>query len=185
MRHLVGLCLLAACLIGASPGVAQETIPPAVAAVIDYQRVMREAKAATSIRDQVDAKRKLYQDQIAREEKRLVDADKELTRQRAVLSAEAFGERRGAFEKKVADVQRLVQERRRELDQVSAAALNEVRGVIIEIVGVLSEERGFNIVLPSSGVLLFSPKVDLTRDVIARLDGRLPSVKVPEKVGQN
>ena len=169
----------------AQPG---ERVPPAVAAVIDYQRVLRDARAAKTIRDQIEGRRKGYQDQISREEKRLVDADKELTKQRAVLSADAFGQRRQDFEKRVADVQRMVQQRRRELDQVSAIALNDVRNSIIDIVGGLAEERGFNIVLPSSGVLLFSPRVDLTQDVISRLDVQLPSVKVPDqapdRVGQ-
>jgi len=77
-----------------------------------------------------------------------------------------------------------VQERRRTLDQTSAAALNQVRNAMIEVVSVLSAERGFNLVMPSSAVLLFSPKIDLTVEVIKRLDGKLPNVKVPEKVAQ-
>jgi outer membrane protein len=156
-----------------------------VGAVIDYQRVLREAKAAKSIREQIEARRKLYQDQIAKEEQKLNDADKELAKQRAVLSAEAFNGKRQEFQKKVGTVQRMVQERRRTLDQVSSSALNQVRNAMIEIVSDLSEERGFNLVLPSSAVLLFSPQIDLTQEVIKRLDGKLPSVKVPEKVAAN
>lgn len=163
---------------------APRTLPMAVAAVIDYQRVLREAQAAKSIRDQVDVRRKLFQDQIAKEEKRLVDTDKDLTKQRAVLSAEAFGQKRRDFEKKVSEVQRMVQERRRTLDQTSGAALNQVRNAIIEIVSGMADQRGFNIVLPSSGVLLFSPQIDLTQEVIAQLDETLPSVKVPERIAQ-
>jgi outer membrane protein len=185
MRQLVALALFVALLIGAGPAGAQEPFPPAVAAVINYQRVMAEAKAPASIRDQVDARRKVLQDAIAKERQRLVTAEKELAKQRAVLSAEAFDERRGEFDKKVDDVEKSLQERGRRIERQAASALNEVRDAIIRIVGGLSEERGFNIVLPSSGVLLFSPRVDLTRDVIARLDGQLPDVKVPETVGQN
>ncbi len=182
LRPLVGLCLLLAA--GAGPALAQEKLPPAVAAVIDYQRVLREAKAARSIREQIETRRKLYQDQIAKEEQKLNDADKELAKQRAVLSAEAFKDKREEFQKKVAGVQRMVQERRRTLDQTSASALNQVRNAMIEIVSELSAERGFNLVMPSSAVLLFSPKIDLTVEVIKRLDGKLPSVKVPERVAQ-
>jgi outer membrane protein len=176
-----------ACLAAAPPAAAAaaEQLPPAVGAVIDYQRVLREAKAAKSIREQIEARRKLYQDQIAKEEQKLNDADKELAKQRAVLSAEAFNGKRQEFQKKVGTVQRMVQERRRTLDQVSSSALNQVRNAMIEIVSDLSEERGFNLVLPSSAVLLFSPQIDLTQEVIKRLDGKLPSVKVPEKVAAN
>ena len=165
-------------------GSAETKLPPTVAGVIDYHRIMRDSKAARTIRDQVDARQKIYQAEIAKEEKKLVDTDKELTKQRAVLSADAFQQKRQDFDKRVADVQRLVQERRRQLDQVSAAALNEVRKGIIQIVASMAEARGFNLIVPSSGVLVFSPAIDMTDDVIAQLDTRLPSVKVPEKVAQ-
>src|SRR5215218_1964010 len=89
-----------------------QKLPPAVAAVIDYQRVLRDSKAAQSIRDQVEARRKLFQDQISKEEQRLTDAEKEMTKQRAVLSAEAFSNKREDFQKKVTEVQRMVQDRR-------------------------------------------------------------------------
>ena len=76
----------------------------------------------------------------------------------------------------------MAQERRRQLDQVAAAALNEVRAAMIQVVGELAEARGFNLVLPSSGLLLFSPQIDLTDEVLARLDQKLPNIKVPDKV---
>ncbi len=159
-----------------------QPLPPATAAVIDYQRVFKDARAARAIGDQVDARRQLYQEEIAREEQRLHEADKELARQRSVLSPEAYAERRRGFEQQVAEVQRMVQGRRRQLDQAKAMALNEVRSAMIAIVGELSDVRGFNLVLPTSGVLLFAPQIDLTEEVIGRLDVELPSVKVPERV---
>ena len=181
--RLLAACLgLAIGLLALTPGAhAVDPLPPAVAAVIDYQRILRDAKAAQSIRIQVDARRQRYQDQIAKEEQRLHENDKALAKQRSVLSSEAYAEKRQTFEEDVAEVQRMVQERRRQLDDVSAAALAEVRNTLIEVVGELAEKAGFNIVLPSSGVLLFSPKIDLTEDVLTRLDDRLPDVKVGEK----
>ena len=161
------------------PAPAQEKLPAAVVAVIDYQRILREAKAARAIRDQVESRRSSTRTRSPREEQRLHEADKELARQRGILSAEAFSERRSAFEAEVAAVQRMVQERRRQLDQVAAASLNEVRSAMIEVVGELSDARGFNLVLPTSGLLLFSPKIDLTDEVLARLDQKLPNIRVP------
>jgi Skp family chaperone for outer membrane proteins len=178
---VLGLC--AALVLGAAEPVrAQDRLPPAVAAVIDYQRILRDAKAARAIRDQVETRRKLYQDQIAKEEQRLHELDKELAKQRSVLTPEAFAEKRRDFEGQVAEVQRMVQERRRQLDQAAATALNEVRSAMIDIIGEFADSRGFNLVLPTSGVLLFSPRIDLTEEVLARLDAKVPNIKVPEKV---
>jgi outer membrane protein len=159
-------------------GAAAQKLPPAVAAVIDYQRILRDAAAARSIRDQIEARRKTYQEEISKEEQRLHEVDKEFARQRSVLSPDDFAEKRREFEQDVAEVQRKVQERRRELDRLSAAALNEVKEALIAIVTSIADERGFNLVLPSSEVLFFARSLDLTEEVLAKLDARLPQVQL-------
>jgi Skp family chaperone for outer membrane proteins len=160
--------------------VAAQQLPPAVAAVIDYQRILRDAAAARSIREQIESRRMSYQTEISKEEQRLYEADKAFAKQRSVLSPEAFAEKRKAFEEDVSEVQRLVQERRRELDRVAEIALNEVKTALIEIVTGIAEERGFNLVLPSSEVLFFARKIDLTEEVLAKLDSMLPDVVVSQ-----
>ncbi|MGH6944778.1 MAG: OmpH family outer membrane protein [Geminicoccaceae bacterium] len=157
-----------------------QQLPTTVAAVIDYQRILREASAARSIRDQIEVRRKAYQDEISKEEQRLRDADKAFAKQRSLLTPEALAEKRQAFEQDVAEVQKLVQERRHELDEVSAVALNQVKDALIEIVTGMAEERGFNLVLPSSEVLFFARKIDLTEEVLQKLDAKLPKVVVPK-----
>ena len=161
-------------------GADAQKLPTTVAAVIDYQRILRDAAAAKSIREQIEARRQAYQEEISKEEQRLHEADKAFAKQRSVLSTEAFAEKRRAFEQEVAEVQRLVQERRRELDSMAAAALNEVKEALIEIVTSIAEERGFNLVLPNSEVLFFSRSLDLTEEVLAKLDARLPQVQLSE-----
>jgi Skp family chaperone for outer membrane proteins len=180
-RLLVGASLAAALATAGPIDEAQaQKLPPTVAAVIDYQRILREAAAARSIRGQIEVRRKAYQEEISKEEQRLHEADKEFAKQRSLLTAEAFTEKRREFEQDVAEVQRLVQERRRELDNVAAVALNQVKEALIEVVTSIADERGFNLVLPSSEVLFFARRIDLTEEVLAKLDGRLPDVRVPE-----
>ena len=178
---LAGLVVLAT-LWGVPGQPRAQQLPAAVAAVIDYQQVLRDARAARSIREQIEVRRAAYQEEISAQEERLRDAEQELAKQRSLLAPEAFAEKRREFEKEVAEVQRLVQERRRELDRISAVALNEVKEALIDIVTDLAEERGFNLVLPSSEVLFFARRIDLTEEVMAELDARLPEVDVPSTV---
>lgn len=159
-----------------------QKLPATVAAVIDYQRILRDAAAARSIREQIEVRRKAYQEEISQQEQRLHEADKAFAKQRSLLTPEAFAEKRREFEEEVAQVQRLVQERRRQLDAASAVALNEVKKALIQVVTSIAEERGFNLVLPSSEVLFFSRRIDLTDEVLGKLDARLPDVRVPETV---
>lgn len=177
---VIALLALSAWSLGSSPATRAQELPSTVAAVIDYQRILKEAQAARSIREQIEARRKAYQDEISEEEQRLREADQAFAKQSSVMSPEARAEKRRDFEKEVVEVQRLVQERRSELDRASAMALNEVKKVLIEIVTGMAEERGFNLVLPSSEVLFFSRRIDLTEEVLTELDARLPRVEVPK-----
>ena len=159
---------------------AAQPLPATVAAVVDHQRIMRDSKAGKSIQQQLETRRKLYLDQLAKEEQRLAEVGKELARQRGVLAADVFAQKRKEYEEAVQALQRASNERRRQLDEALTAANALVRQALKEIVDELAEARGFNLVLPASGVLLFSPKIDITDEVMARLDRKLPSVKLPE-----
>lgn len=175
-----GLLLFALAALGVPAVAPAQQLPATVAAVIDYQRILRDAAAARSIREQIETRRKAYQEEISKEEQRLHEADKAFAKQRSLLTPDASAERRREFEQEVAEVQRMVQERRRALDEVSATALNEVKQALIEVVTSIADERGFNLVLPSSEVLFFSRRIDLTEEVLAKLDARLPDVRVPQ-----
>jgi outer membrane protein len=157
-----------------------QQLPTTIAAVIDYQRILKDAAAAKSIREQIATRRQAYQDEINQEEQRLREADQSFAKQRSLLTPEALAEKRRDFEKEVVDVQRLVQERRRALDRASAIALNEVKKALIDIVTGIAEERGFNVVLAASEVLFFASEIDITGEVLAKLDGQLPEVAVPD-----
>ncbi len=162
------------------PAAAQQ-LPGTIAAVIDYQKILRDSSAAKSIRDQIETRRKAYQGEISKEEQRLHQAEKELAKQRSLLTPEAVADKRKVFEDDVASYQRMVAERRRQLDNLSAEALNEVRNALIEIVTGIADERGFNLVLPSSEVLFFARQIDLTDEVLGKLNAKLPEVVVSQK----
>ncbi len=179
-RRLLALLALAASAPVALRRAAAQPLPATVAAVVDHQRIMRDSRAARSIQQQLEVRRKLYLDQLAKEEQRLNEVGKDLARQRGVLAAEVFAARRKEYEEAVQALQRASIERRRQLDEALGAANAQVRQALKEIVDELAEARGFNLVLPASALLLFSPKIDITEEVLARLDRKLPSVKVPE-----
>jgi outer membrane protein len=165
---------------GPSPAARAQQLPTTIAAVIDYQRILKDAAAAKSIRQQIETQRKAYQDEINKEEQRLREADQSFAKQRSLLTPEALAEKRRDFEKEVVEVQRLVQERRRALDRASAVALNEVKKALVDIVTGIAEERGFNVVLAASEVLFFASEIDITEEVLAKLDGQLPEVAMPD-----
>lgn len=157
-------------------------LPPTVAAVVDYQRVLQEARASRSIAEQMDERRKAYHDEISAEEERLFEAEKALSKQRSVLSEEAINAKQKELEASVQAVRELTQKRRQQLEQVSAEAVTQVERALFEVLTTIAEERGLNVVLPTSQVLFFSRQIDLTEEVLAQLDARLSEVPVTDQV---
>ena len=182
VRLAVALALVLALGTGAraqAPEGDASRLAPAVVAVIDYQRLLRESDAAASIRAQVETKRQAYEAEVEAERRRLAEADRRLNEARAELPAEEYRARRRAFEADVAAVQRLVQERRRMLDEASNAGFQRIRDTVVQIIDALSGRYRFNLVLPRSEVLVFAPEIDLTAEVMAELNERLPRVDIP------
>ncbi len=157
----------------------QELIPPAVVAVLDSQYVIVNGKASQGIRTQIEAIRDIYSEEITALEDQLRSEEEELQRQRAILAPEVFTERREAWESRLDYVERLVDERNRQIDRAFNEAMNKVRDVVLEVIIEMTEQRGFNIILEKGDLVFADRALDITEDVISALDVLLPSIEVP------
>jgi outer membrane protein len=147
-------------------------------AVVDVQRILTEAKASKGIQPELENLRKEFQNKVRDEERALREAEQQLSQQRAILSPDAFAQKRREFADKAGEAQRLVQERRKSIDR----AFNETRNVIIQNLALVTQdiarERKLNIVLDKKFTFMSANSLDITTEVIARLDKKLPKVKI-------
>lgn len=154
-------------------------VPASIIAVIDSQRINRDAAALKNARQQLEQYRFSFQSEIAKEEEKLRAEEQEIARQRSVLSPEAFEQKRQAFQGKVVDLQKRIQERSQSLEKMLNGVREQVTVQVIEILKALATERGFNMVLDRAQVQIFiGDSIDITPEVLKRLDQRLPTVKV-------
>lgn len=147
-------------------------------AVVDVQGVMRASKAAKVIQQKIDVRRGAYQEEVTVEERQLRQAEQELAQQRAILSPEAYQQRVRDFQTRVAEVQRGVQSRKRALDEAFAKAMNEVRRALVGVVAEIAEHNNVKVVLFKSQIVIAEKSLDISEQVLALLDERLPSVDV-------
>lgn len=147
-------------------------------AVIQYQRILREAKATKSIRPQREKLRTDFENAVRDEERKLRAAERELVNQRSILSPEAYLQRRQKLERQAKEAQRNASAKKREIERALATAMNKVRRNLRKITAAIAKERSVNLVLPGSMVVLFERKFDITKEVLKRLDEQLPSLKV-------
>ncbi|MEK9753063.1 MAG: OmpH family outer membrane protein [Rhodospirillaceae bacterium] len=161
-----------------APAGAAEEIPLRVI-VLNLEEIRREAAIVKNIRDQIAEFQKSFQAGIQKEEDALRTANQELAKKRTILSPEAFAKERRQFEQRVVAVQQLVQKRKRQLDQAQVDAMFVVEKQLNTIITDIAQKRRASIVLRRSQTILIARDIDVTGEVLARLNKEL--VKVPVK----
>lgn len=146
--------------------------------IVNIQKIMRESKAASSVREQLKSKQRAFQAELDTKEKSLQQEDQELAKQRANLSAEAFNQKVEAFRQKAISARQEIQNKRAQLDKGFGGALNRIQENTLNIVKEVANEKGLKLVLSSSQVLYSDNAMDITGDVLSRLNSKLPSVSV-------
>lgn len=147
-------------------------------AILDVERVRRTASAVKAIHSQLGSHVDAYRAETQKEEQEIRSAQEELARKRTVLSPEAYAEERRKLEEQLVGAQGRVQERRQALERVNAAAMQQVQGVLESIVSEIASEQNLTLILRKDQVVFLSPDLEITDQVLQRLDQQLPTVRV-------
>jgi Skp family chaperone for outer membrane proteins len=164
----------AAAPVGAGPAL----VPPTIA-VVDMQRVVVESAAGKSIQAQLDTERRKIRDQVTRMEDELKTAQNQYIRTRSVMAPDAAKEQEQSLQRKQADAQRILQERQEAFQRGSGDAINVVEDNMRAIVQQIAAERRIGMVINKQAVISIADKnMDITDDVVQRLNTKLPTVTV-------
>ncbi len=160
------------------PAVAQDPGTPAVVAVVNLARIMTEALAVVSAREQLQELSVKAQQDIAERENKLREEDVELQQQRAIVSAEVFAERVQEFQGRAAELQQRVRTVRQTLDEALNGTMSRIRTFALEEISKVAEDKGIDVVLAESQVVVVRNVFDLTQQALDQLNERVPSVKI-------
>ena len=152
---------------------AQELAPPIIA-IIDVQKVRRDSTAVKGLSKRIAEQKAQYQTALREQEQALREADQELARQRSILSPEAYAKKRGELEQRVGSMRREARNRKRGLDNIFAQGMAKVQAELAKVAKEIAEERGLDLILSKSTVVLVRPKFELTQEAVRRLNARLP-----------
>lgn len=152
-------------------------------ATMDSQQILREAKAAQTVTAQIKGFFGQLEKLAASEEAALKAKQEQFRQQAAILAPDAQQQRQLELQKSYTDAQRLLQERRIAIDRVRQQAFEVMKAQILGIIEELQKERSFQVVLDRSSYSWAAPQLDITPEIIKRLDRRLPSVTVEKPQG--
>ncbi len=143
----------------------------------------RSSAAGKSVRAQIDQRQQQFQAEIR-------PIQQELEKIRAQFGNRlpgagdagdaAFAAKRKAMRERVNELQRLIQERKRELDDMFNNGMHQVDLALVAVLKELAQERGINLILNAGrgrGLVLFAEnQIVITDEALRRLDKRLPKV---------
>lgn len=164
--------------VSAVPARAQLDRAPVIG-VIDIQGVLRASTAVQALSRDIEALRDRTQAEIQDREAALRAADIDLAERRASLTAEAYAEAREKLETEGVEIQRLLQEERRRLDQRFSLGMAEVQQVLLRIAQDIARENNLDLVLSKSIVIIVRPEFDFTDEALQRLNAELKEVPLP------
>ena len=174
--------LAAACVLGTPPASFAQATPgavPVVVGVLDVQLIMRDSKAAKSVRSQLDRQASAYQAELAQQENALRNADQQLMEQRASLGVDEFNKRSSDLSQKADALRQTAEKRREELQKMESGAMVQIEQTLLQAAAEIAKARGLTLVLNKSAVLLNVQGYDITQDALKMLDAELTSVKLP------
>lgn len=176
-KGLVLGAFLAALIVNSNHALALEEKTSSVA-ILDVEEVIKNSSVMKDIQKKVSNKQKEFQKEIDKRQALLQEEDKKLTSKKNILSKEAFEKEQGIFEKKVADLKDFLDKRQNSLKKASLDAMGKVQERVKDIVSDISKERNFNLILPASQTVFYTTEIDISADVLRRLNEKIVKVDV-------
>ena len=153
-------------------------LEPVSLAVVDFRGVLSKSEAARNIRSVVDEKRQEIRKYFLEVENSLRDEQKNLSKKRSIVTAEAFEQRARNLKEKAQSAQKLAQTSNQKLKKSFDQAMDKVQKELLRTVAEVAEESGVGVVLFRSAIVIAVKKLDISKEVLKRLNKKLPDVKV-------
>ena len=180
LRLLVAFLLMSGPLFAAEPPMLAAVSPAQAPTiyVVDLKRVLDEAKASVGVQKKIEAQRSAFQTEISAKEKFIRDAEQDLLASRNKIESAAYAQKEKELRQKFSEVEQYVQERRRLLEQATTLSMGKVRSVLLGIVTDIAHRRGVQAVLIKQQVLWTENSLDITDQVLERLNKQMPDLPV-------
>lgn len=192
-RPWAAACLAAGCLaivIALTPHVAApqavtetetniepEPVPLRIA-ILDIQRVIQNAAAVKALQSRMREYVEAYRSETEKEEEEIRAAQQELASKRDAISPEQYEAERRMLEQRLIEAQATVQQRKQTLDQTQQQGMDQVQSALNAVVTEIANEEGLTLILRKDQTVLNATALEITDEVLSRLNERLPTAAV-------
>ncbi|HEY1503490.1 MAG TPA: OmpH family outer membrane protein [Stellaceae bacterium] len=155
-----------------------QQVPVPVIITVDVQQILRDSLVAKDVQAQMDQRTDRYTKEVTDQENELQKTQEELEKERSTLASDAFNTKMRDFQRSYDALDNRVQATRQALQQSYNDAMTKVENTALQIISDVAAERKANLVVAKAAVLFEAPELDITQEVIKRLDVKLPQVQL-------
>jgi outer membrane protein len=159
------------------PGTAMAQAAPVLIAVIDSKGIMTQSTVGKGLQAAGNQRLKQLEDDTQKRRDSLAKQSQLLEQQRATMTPQDYQNKRGDLIKQDDQMRQDYQNKRRALDTAVNGALEQIQTQSLVIVKQIVQQKNITMVLYKEAVAWGPNVVDITPDVVAQLNQKLPSVK--------
>ena len=145
---------------------------------LDFKYVLNESEAGKKA--QVQLKKKLDNGvkNLSKQEKIVLEEEKKIIQQKKILSPEEYKKKVSELRKKVSDLQKQRSKLLNTVAKQRSKARSELLKNLNPVVKEYMVEKNIRMVLDKKGIILADEKLDITNDIITKLNAKIKTLKL-------
>ena len=148
----------------------------------DLNGILRAADANVKVRELLDTQRQKFQDEFSLVEAELQQTERDLLSKRELLSAEEYDKQIKAFQARVTQLQQDIQRKRQAIDNAYQKAQSDIRAEALSIITEIARDMNLDLVLNREASLIFLPHLNISDEVLIRLNERTKNARIEIQV---
>lgn len=149
--------------------------------IVDMQKIISESKAGEDIQKQLKAAQEKLEKEASEKDETLKGQRDELVNNQAELGKEKFMEKSREFQQDILDARQELNKESIEVKQLASQAVQKLKLEIIKVVSEMATEENYALVITKQNVILAEKEMDITDEVMAKLNKNVKSIKLDAK----
>ena len=130
----------------------------------------------------LDGQRAKFQDEFRAIEVDLQQSERDLLAKRELMAKDEYDKLVSEFQARVSSVQKEIQYKRQSIDNAYQKASSNIRGLAIEVITKIANERKIDLILNRHSVVIFLPHLNISDEVLTRLNERTKNARIEVEI---
>lgn len=147
--------------------------------LVNSQEILEKSAEGKKAIAQLEERNKKIQQDLSKLDDQIRQLESRLSTQQLTMTQEAIMSLSADLERKRTERQRMAEDAQRDMQELTQRLFIRIQNEVMPIITKVGQEKGMDLILDlrESGVLYFSPTVDLTQEVIKRYDASKSGAK--------